>query len=449
MRPDSPLRIALLVYRGKAHCGGQGVYTRHLSKALVDLGHHVEVFSGPPYPQLDERVPLHRLESLDLYREPDPFRIPRPREIRDMIDVRELALMCTAGFPEPYTFSLRVRRALAARPHDFDIVHDNQSLGSGLLGVQAPRPDGLGIPVLGTIHHPITIDRKVEIAHAATLRRKLTLRRWYGFTRMQTRVARRLPRIITVSESSLGDIVADHGVRPEQLRVVNVGVDPDLFRPLPHVARVPGRLMTTSSSDVPMKGLVHLLEAVAKVRTERPDVELTVIGKPTPDGSVQRTVDRLDLGDAVHFVSGVSDERLVELYAEAEIAVVPSLYEGFSLPAVEAMATEVALLATTGGAIPEVVGTDGTTAALVPPGDAGALATAILELLADPERRARIGAAGRQRVARRFSWTAAAEGTVAQYREVIALHAGTPGMSASIPAPADPAVADDPTVESC
>jgi glycosyltransferase involved in cell wall biosynthesis len=163
-------------------------------------------------------------------------------------------------------------------------VHDNQSLGTGLLDVQAPRPAGLGIPVLGTIHHPITIDRKVEIAHAATLRRKLTLRRWYGFTRMQTRVARRLPRIITVSESSLGDIVADHGVRPEQLRVVNVGVDPDLFRPLPHVARVPGRLMTTSSSDVPMKGLVHLLEAVAKVRTERPDVELTVIGKPTPTG---------------------------------------------------------------------------------------------------------------------------------------------------------------------
>lgn len=444
MRPDSPLRIALLVYRGKAHCGGQGVYTRHLSKALVELGHHVEVFSGPPYPELDGRVPLHRLESLDLYREPDPFRIPKRRELRDLIDVCEFALMCTAGFPEPYTFSLRAKRALAARRHDFDVVHDNQSLGTGLLGVQAPRPGGLGIPVLGTIHHPITIDRKVEIAHASTLRRKLTLRRWYGFTKMQTRVARLLPRIITVSQSSLGDIVADHGVRREQLRVVNVGVDPEQFRPLPHIARVPGRLMTTSSSDVPMKGLVHLLEAVAKVRTERPDVELTVIGKPTPDGTVLRTVDRLDLGGAVRFVSGVSDEHLVELYAEAQIAIVPSLYEGFSLPAVEAMATEVALLATTGGAIPEVVGTDGTTAELVPPGDAGALAAAILELLADPGRRSSIGRAGRQRVAERFSWTAAAEGTVAQYREVIALHARTPGMSAAV---ADPV--DDPAVAEC
>ncbi len=426
MRPDSPLRIALLVYRGKAHCGGQGVYTRHLSAALTDLGHHVEVFSGPPYPELDPRVQLHRLQSLDLYREPDPFRIPKPWELRDLIDVREFALMCTAGFPEPYTFSLRAHRALAARRHDFDVVHDNQSLGTGLLAVQAPRPGGLGIPVLGTIHHPITVDRRVEIAHAPTFRRKVTLRRWYGFTKMQTRVAKLLPRIITVSESSLTDIVADHGVAPEQLRVVHVGVDPDQFRPLPQIARTPGRLMTTSSSDVPMKGLVHLLEAVAKVRTERPDVELTVIGKPTPDGPVQRTVDRLGLQQAIHFESGVSDERLVELYAEAELAVVPSLYEGFSLPAIEAMATGIPLLATTGGAIPEVVGSDGTTAALVPPGDPGALATAILELLADPDRRDRIGAAGRKRVSERYSWTATAEATVTQYREVIALHQAAP-----------------------
>lgn len=439
MRPDAPLRIALLVYRGKAHCGGQGVYTRHLSRALTELGHHVEVFSGPPYPDLDERVRLHRLDSLDLYREADPFRIPWPREFRDRIDLAEFALMCTAGFPEPYTFSLRAARALAARRHDFDVVHDNQSLGSGLLDIQAPGPRGLDIPVLGTIHHPITVDRRVEIAHAPTLRRKLTLRRWYGFTRMQTRVARQLRRIVTVSASSRADIVADHGVDPAVLRIVHVGVDPEQFRPLPEVARVPGRLMTTSSSDVPMKGLVHLLEAVAKVRTERPDVELTVIGRPVVDGPVARAVERLGLQGAVHFATGVSDERLVELYGEAEVAVVPSLYEGFSLPAVEAMATGVPLIATTGGAIPEVVGDDGTTAALVPPGDAGALATTILELLADPARRAAIGDAGRRRVIERYSWTATAEQTVAQYREVIALHhRRSPAGAAASPAPAEP-----------
>ena len=421
---DGPLRIALLVYRGKPHCGGQGIYVRHLSKALVDLGHWVEVFSGPPYPELDPRVPLVKLPSLDLYREPDPFRIPKPREFRTWIDALEFALMCTAAFPEPLTFTLRAHRALAARRHDFDLVHDNQSLGTGLLRMQE-----LGLPVMATIHHPITVDRRVELAHATSPIRQLTLRRWYAFTRMQTRVASKLPRIITVSESSLGDISADHEVPADRMRVVPVAVDPELFRPLPHVARVPGRLMTTASADVPMKGLVHLLEALAKVRTERPDAELTVIGRPTAEGPVARTIARLGIDDAVTFVSGVTDERIVELYAEAEIAVVPSLYEGFSLPAIEAMACGVPVVATTGGALPEVVGRGGDTGVLVPPADAGALATAILAMLADPARRAAVGAAGRARAAERYSWRATAEATVVQYREVLAMHRAASGAA--------------------
>src|SRR4029079_9692345 len=198
--------------------------------------------------------------------------------------------------------------------------------------------------------------------------------------------------------------VKDHGVDPDKLHVVNVGVDPLQFRPLPNVARVPGRLMCTSSRDVPMKGVVHLLEAVAKIRTERPDVHVTVIGKPNRDGAVMQTIKRLDLEQVIEFVYGVTDERIVELYAEAELAVVPSLYEGFSLPAVEATAAGVPLVATTGGAVGEVVGRDGTTAALVPPGDAGALAMTILDLLGDPTRRAAIGDAGRTRVTDLYSW---------------------------------------------
>jgi glycosyltransferase involved in cell wall biosynthesis len=200
---------------------------------------------------------------------------------------------------------------------------------------------------------------------------------------------------------------------------VHVGVDPALFRPLPHIRRVPGRLMTTSSSDVPMKGLVYLLEAVAKLRIERPEVELTVIGTPNADGPVMQTIRTLGLESAVHFVSGVPDERIVELYAEAELAVVPSLYEGFSLPAVEAMAAGVPLVATTGGAIPEVVGDDGTTAALVPPADVHALVHTIGELLDDPVRRDTIGEAGRQRAVERYAWERTAQRTVDLYRELL------------------------------
>jgi glycosyltransferase involved in cell wall biosynthesis len=413
--PEAPLRIAWLVYRGNPHCGGQGVYTRYLARELAELGHQVTVFSGQPYPELDDPSQLTKVPSLDLYGGKHPFWPPWPWEIKDTIDLREFGIMCGAGFPEPYTFSLRARRLLQARRGDFDIVHDNQCLGSGLLPMM--REDGW--PVLCTLHHPITVDRDLDMAHAKSAYRRMVFTRWYGFLDMQMRVAREMPRVVTVSESSRRDIIAQMGVDPERLHIVPVGADPAMFRPMPDVARVPGRLMTTTSSDVPMKGLSVLLEALAKLRTERDDAELVIIGKPKKRSSIPPLIERLGLGGAVRFVSDVTTERIVELYAEAEVAVVPSLYEGFSLPAVEAMACGVPLVATTGGAVPEVVGTHDETGLLVPPGDADALARMLHHALDRPELRARIGAAGRARALERFTWRQTAVGTVDNYRALL------------------------------
>jgi MMP alpha-(1->4)-mannosyltransferase len=286
-----------------------------------------------------------------------------------------------------------------------------------------------GWPVLCTLHHPITVDRDLDLAHAESAYKRFTLKRWYGFLDMQMRVAREMPRIVTVSESSKRDIVAQMGVQADRLHIVPVGVDPAMFRPMPEIARVPGRLMTTTSSDVPMKGLAVLLEALAKVRTERDDVELVCIGKPKKGSSIPPLIERLGLQDAVQFVSGVTTERIVELYAEAEVAVVPSLYEGFSLPAVEAMASGVPLVATTGGAVPEVVGTHNETGLLVPPGDPEALAGMLRHALAEPELRARIGAAGRARALEKFTWRQTAIGTVEHYRALLEERAATAGTS--------------------
>ena len=410
------LRIALLTYRGKPHVGGQGVYIRHLSKALVDLGHHVEVLGGPPYPVLDERVPLIELPSLDLWSEPHPMRKPRVWEWKDWTDVAEHASFSTGNFSEPMAFSLRAWRHLRYRRADFDIVHDNQTLGWGLLKLQQE-----GWPILETIHHPITVDRRLELEHARTLFERLGKRRWYSFTRMQSQVARRMPRVMTVSESSKSDIIADHGVDPARLHVVPVGVDPELFRPVEGVVRRPGHLVTTASADVAMKGLKFLLEAVAKLRTER-HIELTIIGRRRPDSHASTVMTELGLDDCVEFVSGVPDERIVELYSEAELAVVPSLYEGFSLPAIEAMSCGVPLVATTGGALPEVAGTHGETCFLTEPGDSDALATTIRDALERPELRAAVGQAGRQRVIDQWSWRHTALRTIEQYRAVLAEH---------------------------
>jgi glycosyltransferase involved in cell wall biosynthesis len=322
--------------------------------------------------------------------------------------------MCTAGFPEPWTFSLRVRRMLAARRHEFDLVHDNQCLGNGIIQMMDD-----GFPLLETLHHPITVDRQLALSHATNPWQKLTQRRWFGFLRMQVKVARNLPRVVTVSESSKRDIAAQMDVKTERMTVVPVGVDHTVFRPRLEVTPVKGRIMVTSSSDVPMKGLVPLLEAVAKLRTER-ELELVVIGNPRPEGRVAKAIERLDLGPIVRCVTGISDDELARNYAQAEVAVVPSLYEGFSLPAIEAMACGVALVATTGGALPEVVGTDGETGLLVPPDDPGALAAAIGRLLDDDELRSRLGAAGRERVLGRFTWQVTAKGTADQYQALLA-----------------------------
>jgi glycosyltransferase involved in cell wall biosynthesis len=228
-----------------------------------------------------------------------------------------------------------------------------------------------------------------------------------------------MPRIVVVSQNSIDDIHNDMGVSKDRMRLVPVGVDPDLFKPLDHVARMPARLITTASADVALKGLSYLLEAMAKLRTER-DVTLTIIGKPKP-GKSMALIDSLGLRPHIDFVSGVSDERIVELYAEAEMAVVPSLYEGFSLPAIEAMCTGTPLVTTDGGALPEVTGTDGETVLQCPAGDSDALAQTIRRGLDDAQLRARIGARGRQRVLDRWTWRTCAEMTVDQYREVLAM----------------------------
>jgi glycosyltransferase involved in cell wall biosynthesis len=374
------------------------------------MGHAVDVFAGQPWPVLDDGVGFTPVPGLDLYRDPDPFRVPHWSEFSDLADLKEFGVMCGAGFPEPFSFSLRTRRILSERREQYDVIHDNQCLGSGLLGILDD-----GWPLLVTLHHPITVDRELALSHAESPWKSLTQRRWFGFLRMQKRVAQQMPRVLTVSESSKRDIAEQMGVHPSRMTVVPVGVDHTVFKPRPERTTIPGRIMVTSSSDVPMKGLVPLLEAVAKLRTER-EIELLVIGRPREGGRVLRTIERLGLEGVVRCETGMDDIELSKHYAEAQVAVVPSLYEGFSLPAIEAMACGRPLVATTGGALPEVVGRDGETGLLVTPDDPGALASAIGRLLDDRELAGRLGQGGRERVLGRFTWRKTAEGTAEHYR---------------------------------
>ena len=404
----SPLRIALLSYRSKPHCGGQGVYVRHLSRELVALGHRVDVFSGQPYPELDPGPVLREVPSLDLYRDPDPFRTPSLRELRDWADVLETAMMWSGAFPEPLTFSIRALRAMRLQPHAFDVVHDNQGLGYGMLGIRR-----LGLPVVTSIHHPISVDRRIDLA-ALKWRQALSRRRWYGFVRMQARVSRKLESpVITVSQAAKADICKDFKLNPAMVNVVPLGVDTRLFHPRGR-PRVPGRIVTVASADSPLKGLPVLLQAFAKVVTDR-DARLIIVGKPAEQ--TRRLETELGLSGRITFTHGLGDSEYADLLASAEVAVVPSMYEGFSLPAVEHMASGTPLIVSRAGALPEVTGD---AALAIRPGDAEELAAALRLLLDSPSQRDQFASKALARVGERFAWPAVAAATVAHYRAAIA-----------------------------
>jgi len=407
-----PLKICLLSYRCDPHCGGQGVYLRNLSRALKALGHEVEVVVGPPRPNLDNGIPVYQPPSLDLYDSDNLFRMPSLKELAQPINLIEWLGVSTMGFPEPYTFGLRARRFLRRWHHRYDIVHDNQGLAYALMSIRQ------WLPTVATVHHPVTIDRKIAVHSASTIWKKMQQWRWYSFIGMQKRVARTLSHIITVSKTAGRDISRDFGIPPTRFRIIPNGISTDLFYPVPEIPREKNRLIATNSADMPLKGLYYLLRAVAAVAQTR-TVKLTVVGTPNKNGYSQRLIQQLGIGNIINFTGRIANAQFVREYARATAAVVPSVYEGFGLPVGEAMACAVPVISTTGGALPEVVGDAGI---LVPPADHRALARAILKILDRPQLAQSLGQAGYRRVQQHFTWEKAAEKTVAVYQEAIGDH---------------------------
>lgn len=408
---DRPLRILLPSYRSNPTTGGQGVYMRHIAKALADLGHQIDVISGPPYPVLDPRVKLIKLPSLDLYANPHPILSLRPWMFAWPIDLFEWASHATGGFSEPYTFCERMARYVRGTVQDYDICHDNQTLGWGLLKLR-----DMGLPIVGTIHHPITMDRRIDIEHAKTLTLRILKRRWYSFLNMQIKVARELDPLIVVSESTRRDVVTEFGVKAERTRLVLHGIDHVQFRPMPHIKRRDDLIVACASADVPLKGLIYLIRAYAQLLKTRPNLKLKVIGR-LREGNTSDELRELGIMDKVEFIGGITDEQITEIYNEATIAISPSVYEGFGFPCGEAMSCGTPVIATNGGSLPEVVGDAGI---VVQHSNPPALASAIGALLDDPEARARLGAAGRERILAKFKWERAAREVTEIYRQTIA-----------------------------
>jgi glycosyltransferase involved in cell wall biosynthesis len=415
------MRICLLTYRGNPYSGGQGIYIYYLSREFQRMGHEVEVIAGAPLPEVSEGVILHQLKSSSIYHPGSSFRRNLPK-VRNPVDLHELCASRLGIFAEPWAFSFRAYAKLKelCKQRCFDIIHDNQGLGYGLLLMKR-----LNIPVIATIHHPLPIDRQADLEQANGFRERWRIKKFYSFIHMQAFVARRLDRIITVSQSSAKDTKLFFKVPAAKLRVVYNGIDTQIYSRNEEASQNRDGLIMVGNTDDRKKGVLYLLQALQLLRED--GIKLTIVDDaerhssyiedvgPLPSYGF-KLVRKLNLDGMVHFTGRLTREELAQHYSAAQIAVVPSLYEGFGIPAAEAMACGTPVIATTGGALPEVVGNAGI---LVPPGSADALAVAIKQLLNDEEIQRRMSEAGRKRVEEKFNWEQAARRTLEVYQEVL------------------------------
>ena len=408
------MRIALLTYRGNMFCGGQGIYAAYLAREWQKAGHEVHVFAGPPLPELAEGIPLHEIPNDNVFGQewPDFYNPEKPFSLLKPLSLWELGASQFGVFPEMQTFGFRLMRRWPEfqKKYGFDIVFDNQCLSWGLLGLKA-----MGTPVVSVIHHPLHIDREADYSIDPRLVKKVK-RTLYFPLFMQQQVAPRLNKIVTVSEASRFEIERYFKIPQKDVDVVYNGTDAELFSP----RDVPKEtdLLFVGRTEDRKKGIGTMLEALSLLPS---NVKLKIVdGRIPKDGLVPRMIAKYGIADRVVIVDRMLEiDELVEQYSTARIALVPSFFEGFGFPASEAMACGLAVVANAAGALPEVIGSDGHAGHLVPQRDARAMADAISDILSEPGKAERMGAAARRRIQTVFRWDDAAAGLVDVFEDTI------------------------------
>ena len=407
------MKIGILSYRSHPYSGGQGIYIRHLSKALQRLGHEVTVLSGPPYPQLDAAIKLEKIPSLDLFGVEDRIKEFKFSLLFSPLDLYEWISVMTGGFPEPYTFGRRVLKHLKASKREFDVILDNQSLCYSLLDIQK------FYPLAVTIHHPITKDHRLEMENASNWKERLSSRRWHNFLPMQKKVAPKLNKIICVSGPSKKDVVEEFLVNPENVEVILNGIDIETFKPDSNIREIENRIVTTASADIPLKGLRFLINALPRVLQDFPKTHLIVIGKSSNESKIRKLIDNLSLNERISFKSNLSEEEIVDIYHTSQIAVIPSLYEGFGFGAGEAMACGTPLISTDSGGLKDVIGDS---AIKITSGSIEEIENKIVALFNDPKKREQLSLKGRKRMEDLFDWKISALNYVKVFEETINTH---------------------------
>jgi glycosyltransferase involved in cell wall biosynthesis len=404
------MKIAILSYRSNPFSGGQGIYVRHLSNSFVELGHEVYVISGPPYPDIRNEVTLIKIPSLDLFSVKSRIKAFKLSFLISLTNLIEWLGIMTGGFPEPYTFGRRLKKFLESSNIKFDVILDNQSLCYALEDIQNEYP------LVTTIHHPITKDHKLELEGSRNWKERLSTNRWHGFLRMQKKVAPNLKHIITISNSSKEDIQAEFKIEEDSIDMIWNGIDIDTFKVRDDKKIIENRIVTTASADIPLKGLKYLIASLPSIIKEFPLTHLKVIGTSPQDSTMRALISDLDLNDKVSFNSELTESEVVDIYSSADIAVIPSLYEGFGFGAGEAMACGVPLISTTSGGLKDVIGD---AAIQIESESSDSISKAVIDLFSDDQKKVHYSKIGRERIEKEFSWNLAARKYLKVFKKAI------------------------------
>jgi len=346
------LKIALLSYRSDPFSGGQGIYVKNVSEALLSRGHEITIFSGNPLPEVDKAIKVEKIDTPGFF---ETFDSIERIKIFTTLEKNRLNLLdffetFTGTFTEPVFFGERLikNKVFQESVDTFDIFHDNQSISA--------YPQTILKKLITTVHHPIHVDKEIDLATEKNFFMRLSIKRWYSFLNFQKKNLASVKKVISPSASSKNDICNYFDYPSKNISVIWNGINLDDCK-FHQRETFNANFVTIISSDVPMKNLKTVLKAIYLLKQDGLNAKLTIIGDLREEN--KNLINKFDLANNIDYKSKLPRDELIKALNDADIGIAPSSYEGFGFPLVEMIATGLPVIVSDKASLPELAGNAG------------------------------------------------------------------------------------------
>lgn len=405
----SSLKIALLSYRSDPFSGGQGIYIKNISEALHNRGHEITIFSGNPLPEVNKAIKVVRIETPGFF---ETFDSLERLKIFTSLEKNRLNFMdffetFTGTFTEPVFFGERLvkNKYFQETVDEFDIFHDNQSISS--------YPETVLKKLVTTLHHPIHVDKEIDLTTEKSFLTRLSIKRWYSFLNFQKKNLKAVKKVISPSLSSKNDICRYFDYPSKNISVIWNGINLDDCK-FHQRESFNANFVTIISADVPMKNLKTVLKALYLLKQDGLNAKLTIIGDLREDNN--KLIDRLGLTKEITYKSKLPRKQLIQSLNNADIGIAPSKYEGFGFPLVEMIATGLPVIVSDKASLPELAGNAGL---IFNSSDSNDLKEKMKELIENAALRSKVTENSKLRRDDFFGWDEYAKKLEDLYKEII------------------------------